>query len=162
MIRGTLRPLPQGEASCAACGSPGFYDARQLRQERRNARAASSPTTFEHHLRQRRRSSTSRPPRIRRPRLKTRPDGQGLVGLGDAEDAARAGKALLRFDHFEPETSTPARSASGPIVGVSYWFPHQGNVSTALLFDYDNATFKTSHRRRPTQTKIAVHALVNF
>ena len=28
------------------------------------------------------------------------------------------------------------------IAGVAYWFPHQGNVSTALMLDYDGQSFK--------------------
>jgi hypothetical protein len=48
------------------------------------------------------------------------------------------------------------------IVGVSYWFPHQGNVSTALLLDFDDAKFKNFATPQPEQKRIAIHALVNF
>ena len=30
------------------------------------------------------------------------------------------------------------------IIGVAYWFPHQGNVSTAILFDYDGQRFENA------------------
>jgi hypothetical protein len=45
---------------------------------------------------------------------------------------------------------------------VSYWFPHQGNVSTALLLDYDDAKFNNFTPTQPEQKKLAIHALVNF
>jgi hypothetical protein len=48
------------------------------------------------------------------------------------------------------------------IVGVSYWFRHQGNVSTALMLDYDGQTFDNYAVAQPAQKKIAVHGLVNF
>jgi hypothetical protein len=70
-------------------------------------------------------------------------------------------EGLLRFDHFEPNDTT-SQKRDRQIIGVAYWFPHQGNVSTALLLDYDNATFKNFTPSQPTQRKIAVHGLVNF
>jgi hypothetical protein len=48
------------------------------------------------------------------------------------------------------------------IAGVAYWFPHQGSVSTALMFDVDNAKFDNFLPAQPTQRKLAVHCLVNF
>ncbi len=70
-------------------------------------------------------------------------------------------EGLLRFDHFEPNDSTNQKR-DRQIYGVAYWFPHQGNVSTALMFDVDNATFKNFTPSQPTQLKYAVHGLVNF
>ena len=86
-------------------------------------------------------------------------------------------EGLLRFDHWTPNTSTttlaPASTSPAPgvtvltdqhqnrtIVGVSYWFPHQGNVSTAILFDYDGQRFDNI-TTAPIRS-IAVHALINF
>ena len=66
-------------------------------------------------------------------------------------------EALLRYDHWTPNTAStlaPASTSPNPgitvfddqnqnrtIVGVAYWFPHQGNVSTAILVDYDGQSF---------------------
>lgn len=86
-------------------------------------------------------------------------------------------EALVRYDHFVPNTSTslfaPASTSPDPgvtvlndqaqnrtIVGGAYWFPHQGNVSTAILIDYDGQSFKNI-TTTPTKA-IAVHGLVNF
>ena len=46
------------------------------------------------------------------------------------------------------------------IVGVAYWFPHQGNVSTAILLDYDGQSFDNI-TTAPTRAVI-LHGLINF
>ena len=46
------------------------------------------------------------------------------------------------------------------IIGVAYWFPHLGSVSSALLFDYDAQKFE--HLTTAPVRAYAVHALVNF
>ena len=63
---------------------------------------------------------------------------------------------LVRYDHWTPNRSSAIAPASvtgalgipfsdqkqnRTIFGVSYWFPHEGNVSTAMLVDYDGQTF---------------------
>ena len=85
-------------------------------------------------------------------------------------------EALLRYDHFVPNTaltSAPASTSPLPgrtlfndqrqnrtIVGGAYWFPHQGNVSAAILVDYDGQSFD-SITTAPVRS-ITVHGLLNF
>ena len=85
-------------------------------------------------------------------------------------------EALLRYDHWTPNTSNdlvPPASSPLPgttvfddqkqnrmIFGVAYWFPHQGNVSTAILVDYDGQSLDNI-TTRPTKT-VSVHGLLNF
>ena len=85
-------------------------------------------------------------------------------------------EALLRYDHFLPNTSTalaPAGTSPFPgttllndqkqnrtIIGVAYWFPHQGNVSTAILVDYDGQKF--ANLTTPPTKGVALHGLINF
>jgi hypothetical protein len=86
-------------------------------------------------------------------------------------------EALLRYDRFTPNTSTttraPASTSPNPgvtvlndqhqnrtILGVAYWFPHQGNVSSAILFDYDGQKFDNI-TTAPTKT-FFLHGLINF
>jgi len=71
-------------------------------------------------------------------------------------------EGLIRFDHTRPNTDLDGQVRERAIAGVAYWFPHQGNVSTALMLDVDNATFDGLSPARPTERRIAVHALVNF
>jgi hypothetical protein len=85
-------------------------------------------------------------------------------------------EALLRYDHWTPNSAgalAPAATSPSPgsillddqkqnrtIVGVSYWFPHQGGVSTAILLDYDRQ--KLSNITTDGVRSVAVHALINF
>jgi hypothetical protein len=59
-------------------------------------------------------------------------------------------------------TITPlnAQEQNRIIFGVAYWFPHQGNVSTALLFDWDAQKF-TNITTAPVRV-FGIHGLVNF
>jgi hypothetical protein len=84
-------------------------------------------------------------------------------------------EGLLRYDHLIPNESssfaplstagntiTPlnAQEQNRIIFGVAYWFPHQGNVSTALLFDWDAQKF-TNITTAPVRV-FGIHGLVNF
>jgi hypothetical protein len=71
-----------------------------------------------------------------------------------------AWEALLRFDHWTPSTLLSDQKQKRTIAGVSYWFPHEGAVSTAILLDYDGQSFDNIPTA-PTKT-VAVHGLVNF
>jgi len=91
-------------------------------------------------------------------------------------DNGASWEALLRYDHWTPNTSTgfvPAATSPGPgatvfndqkqkrtIAGVAYWFPHQGNVSTAILFDYDGQSF--DNMITAPSKGVAIHGLVSF
>ena len=69
---------------------------------------------------------------------------------------------LVRYDHLNPDTRVDGQARNRTIAGVAYWFPHQGNVSSALLLDYDGQTFDNFTPAQPKQKKVAVHALINF
>ena len=84
-------------------------------------------------------------------------------------------EGLIRYDHLTPNTSgdlaplatsgnattaLEAQKQNRVIVGVAYWFPRQGNVSSALLVDYDGQIFK-GLSAAPTKV-VAVHGLINF
>jgi hypothetical protein len=74
----------------------------------------------------------------------------------------RGWELLLRYDHLTPDTRLSDQTRSRTIAGVAYWFPHQGSVSSALLVDYDGQFFDNFTPSQPKQTKVAVHALINF
>ena len=63
---------------------------------------------------------------------------------------------------MKPNTALNSQVRNRTILGVAYWFPHQGSVSSALLLDYDGQTFDNFVPALPKQRKIAVHALINF
>ena len=68
-------------------------------------------------------------------------------------------EALLRYDHYKPDTTFASQTRNRTIAGVAYWFPHQGNVSSALMFDYDGQSFDNFTPASPAQKRLAVHAL---
>jgi hypothetical protein len=85
-------------------------------------------------------------------------------------------EVLLRYDHWVPNRSTnivPASSSPNPgttvfndqkqnrtIAGISYWFPHQGTVSAAILIDYDAQTLKNI-TTAPVKA-VTLHGLISF
>jgi hypothetical protein len=71
-------------------------------------------------------------------------------------------EALIRYDHLTPNTAFNSQTRNRTIIGGAYWFPHQGNVSAALMLDYDGQTFSNFVPALPTQAKVAVHGLISF
>jgi hypothetical protein len=84
-------------------------------------------------------------------------------------------EVLARYDHWTANRSSTIVPASftgragvsfkdqkqnRSIFGVSYWFPHEGNVSTAILLDYDGQGFDNIITA-PAKA-VAIHGLLNF
>src|SRR5580765_3425779 len=49
-------------------------------------------------------------------------------------------EALIRYDHLNPDAATD-EARPRTILGIAYWFPHQGTVQTTLMIDYDGQKF---------------------
>jgi hypothetical protein len=89
-------------------------------------------------------------------------------------DNGSSWEALLRYDHWTPNTTNgaapPSTSVPGTllsdqhqnrwIVGGAYWFPHQGNVQPAIMLDYDAQQF--DNITTPPVKVFAVHGLITF
>jgi len=71
-------------------------------------------------------------------------------------------EALLRYDHLKPNTALDTQVRNRTIVGVAYWFPHQRNVASAMMIDYDRQTFDGFNPALPQQSKVAIHGLISF
>jgi len=157
-VRGSARPFANGAALLRGIRVHGFYDADSYVKDGPRNRGLFS-TTFEHvflnagfeYL------DTSDRPSV----TKVEIDGHGY-SLWATPRAKNGWEALLRYDHMTPDTAVDSQTRTRGIVGVAYWFPHQGNVSSALLLDYDSQTFHNYTTPQPKQQRIAVHALVNF
>jgi hypothetical protein len=88
--------------------------------------------------------------------------GRGWSAFATPKSADNVGlEGLFRFDHMKPDTDAPG-TRNRTIVGVSYWFPHQGGVAAALLFDVEDVDNQDFAPARPDERRYAVHALVNF
>jgi hypothetical protein len=70
-------------------------------------------------------------------------------------------EGLLRFDRLEPNKNNDS-VRSRFIGGVAYWFPHQGTVTTVLLFNMENVTNDDFTPVRPDERRYSLHMLVNF
>jgi hypothetical protein len=78
-------------------------------------------------------------------------------------------EGLIRYDQMKPGGTASTTAISSPdgvnerwIGGVAYWFPKQGSVSSALLFDVENVTYSNWTPTKPTQQKIFLHTLITF
>ncbi len=70
-------------------------------------------------------------------------------------------EALLRFDHFTPNTGFDA-SWNRIIAGAAYWFPRPGNATAALLANFEQVTYSNFTTVRPTERRIGLYTLINF
>ena len=75
-------------------------------------------------------------------------------------ESSASWEALLRYDHWTPNTALDSQKQNRIIAGVAYWFPHQGNVSSAILFDYDGQRF--DNITTPPTKGVAIHGLLSF
>ena len=156
-LRGTLRPLPSHE-SLRGLRVTGFYDKDAYVKEADRTRAIVG-VTYEHpHVNAGFNYLTAKD--------QTLPTATATEGRGWSffvtPILVKGWEGLLRFDQLKPNKNQSAQKKARTIAGVAYWFPHQGNVATALLFDVDNTTFDGFSPAQPTQRKIAIHALVNY
>jgi hypothetical protein len=156
MLRGTFRPLRMHPV-LRGLRLTGFYDKDAYLKNADRTRGILG-VTFEHkylnasfdYLAATDQSSAT----------KTSVDSHGF-SVWAIPRAPNGWEGLIRYDHLEPNTSLSG-IRKRVIGGVAYWFPHQGTVNTALLFDVDQATFDNFVVPQPTQRRFAVHALVTF
>ena len=157
-VRGTVRPLPRGAAS-RGLRFTGFWDAdHYVKNGQRNR--AMFMATFEHprinagfeYLDASERVSATAPAR----------DASGF-SFWATPRAANGWEGLLRIDRLVPDENTSSDAhRTRTILGVAYWFPHQGTVSATLLLDYEHVKSDGLLVPQPEQRRIAVHALINF
>jgi hypothetical protein len=157
MIRGTLRPLPKSE-SLRGLRINGFYDHDAYVKNADRTRGIFA-LTYEHkyvnasweYLTATDQNASA---------TKTPVDANGY-SFWITPRSPKGWEGLLRYDHLEPNKDVSGTRTRW-IGGVAYWFPHQGNVSTSLLFDIDQANFDNFATPQPSVTKYALHGLVNF
>ena len=159
MVRGTVRPLRMHPV-LRGLRLTGFYDKDAYVKNADRTRGIVG-LTFEHkyvnaafdYMAATDQTSATKPPPA-----STAVDAHGY-SFWVTPKAPNGWEGLFRYDHLEPNTSASG-TRSRSIGGISYWFPHQGTVSTALLLDVDTQTFHNI--ASPTNRKYAVHALVTF
>jgi hypothetical protein len=163
-IRGTIRPLPM-HAVLRGWRITGFYDADHYVAHAERRRAILE-TTFEHrygnvgfdYLNARDRTSAA---------PVAKPDVKGIGwSVFVTPKFGKGLEALVRYDHLRPDADNLLNGGNGvkkrTIAGVSYWFPHQGGVASAILLDVERVTFSGFTPVRPAEQRLAVHALISY
>jgi hypothetical protein len=166
-IRGTVRPLPMSPI-LRGWRVTGFYDSDHYVQNGERTRAVFD-TTYEHkyvnagvdYLSTNDQASGNPAP----PAVVVDVHGSGW-SFWTTPKFGKGFEVLFRYDHFRPDVDNLLKGGNGvnkrTIVGPAYWFPHQGNVSAALLLDVENVTFSAFTTAKPTQQRVAVHGLISF
>jgi Phosphate-selective porin O and P len=159
MVRGTVRPLPMGSPAIRGLRVTGFYDADHYLKNGDRTRGIFG-LTYEHQYAN---ASfdylwASDQTRTINPKL----DSDGF-SFWITPKTTKGWEGLLRFDHLNRDTSPTVKGKTDrTIAGVSYWFPHQGTVSTVLLLDFERVKNKDYTPVRPNEQRWALHMLVNF
>jgi len=161
MIRTSIRPLPGGMPVLRGIRGHVFYDDDHYVKDADRKRFIAA-VTFEHtylnasveYLDTKDRASTSP--------ADAEAHGRGY-SIWATPRTTKGWEGLLRYDHLAPNRALfSSRVRNRGIIGVAYWFPHQGAVSSALLLDYDNQSFQNFTVATPNQSRVAVHGLVSF
>jgi hypothetical protein len=161
MVRGTVRPL-RAHPVLEGLRFTGFYDhdAYVKDAERRRAIAA---VTFEHDYVNAGANYLSTADRTRA--AAARLEGNGFSIWATPKTAKGYGwEGLLRYDRvvMDQLTSTTDGERNRTIAGIAYWFPRQGSVSAAVLFDFENVDNKNFLPVRADERRWTVHTLINF
>ena len=161
MIRGSVRPFATGRPVLRGLRASVFYDGDHYVKDAERTRALAL-ITFEHayvtagleYLNAHDQTSV-------RPGVGNVHSTGYSMWVTPKQSATSVGwEGLLRYDHLTPNTGLNSQKQNRIIAGVAYWFPHQGNVASALLVDYDAQIFKNI-TTAPTKS-VAVHGLINF
>ncbi len=140
-MRGTVRPFATADTQILrGLRLTGFYFGDNYIKNAERTRAVAQ-VTFEHayinagydYIRANDQTS------ITRPDIEARGWGFWATPRLPRRNGASV-EALLRYDHLSPDQTT-SQVRPRTIIGGAYWFPHQGNVSSALMLDYDGQTF---------------------
>ncbi len=99
-------------------------------------------------------------------------DGRGWSIWATPKKALANGSSLeglVRYDHMRPGGTASATAISSPdglnvrwIAGGAYWFPKQGSVSAALLFDVQTETYANYTPAKADTKRYYLHALISF
>jgi hypothetical protein len=160
-IRGTLRPFATNAAILRGLRLTGFYFGDNYVKDAERTRAVGQVTFESTYLNAGFDGIDAHDqPSIKNPDV----DSSGWSWWATPKKPFANGsswEALLRYDHLQPNSSLDA-TRTRTIAGISYWFPHQGTVSSTLMIDYDGQTFHDYATPLPAQKRIAVHGQINF
>jgi hypothetical protein len=163
MIRGTVRPMPNGSLAAKGLRITGFYVGDHYVPGAPRTRAVGN-VTYEH-----RRFSAGfdylwAEDQTLPTTAKVDSKGWSLWGTPFFKGKGNGPEMLVRYDHFTPD-KTFDQQRTRAIVGFAYWFPHPGGPATgALMLDYEQVNFNgfAALPQFATQKRLALHGLINF
>ncbi len=156
MVRGTLRPLHMHEV-LRGLRLTGFYDHDAYVEDAERRRAIGA-VTFEHPHVNASFDYFSATDQARA--AATAVDSHGFSAWVTPR-ASNGIEGVLRYDEVKPNEDV-AGTRKRIIGGAAYWFPKQGTVSSAVLFDVDQTKSVGFAVPVPTNRRIAVHMLFNW
>jgi len=157
-VRATVRPFPGGAMALRGVRASVFYDGDHYVKDGERTRLIGG-LNFEHKYLNAGFEYLKTADQISINRAVA--DGQGY-SVWATPKSPTGWEALVRYDHLKPNTTFENQMRKRTIIGVAYWFPHQGNVAAALLLDYDGQTFDNFAPAVSKQSRLAVHGLINF
>jgi hypothetical protein len=160
-IRGTLRPFATNAPLLRGLKLTGFYFGDHYLRDAKRTRAVGQVTYEAPYLNAGFDGINAHDqPSIRNPDVESSGWSWWATPKKPFADGS-SWEALLRYDHLRPNSGTGA-TRNRTIIGIAYWFPHQGPVSSTVMVDYDGQTFHEYPTPQPAQKRIAVHGQVNF
>ncbi|HEX4999701.1 MAG TPA: hypothetical protein VFY29_15865 [Terriglobia bacterium] len=157
--RVTIRPLAKGSAIARGVRITGFYDWDHVATDAPRTRALVM-ALFEHpHLSA---GFEFLDARDQASIMATRVRGNGYSFWATPifKQKGSGPELLLRWDSFIPNRTNTDAKRNMFIAGASYWFPHDGNVSTSILVDVEGVNYPGTST--PTERRVAMHGYLNF
>jgi hypothetical protein len=153
--RATVRPFP-GRSFLQGLRVTGFYDHDAYVKHAERSRAVAA-VTFEHRRLNAGFSVLNASDRSSVTLAAIHSRGYSLWGT---PRTSKGWEGLLRYDQLEQTEGSGTKKRT--VAGLAYWFPHQGTVSAAVMFDVDSVTYHDAQVPRPPERRIGVHTLVTF
>ena len=159
MIRASVRPFAQGAPILRGLRGAVFYDAGHYVKDAERQRLIGA-ATYEHQFVNVGFEYIDAHDQTLGQAANVHSQGYSIWATPKQSATSVGWEGLIRYDHLTPNTTLENQKQNRLIAGVAYWFPHQGNVTSALLVDYDGQIFKNV-AAAPNKS-VVVHALVNY
>ncbi|MGE5358313.1 MAG: hypothetical protein ACM3NQ_04795 [Bacteroidales bacterium] len=164
MIRASLRPLPHANV-LRGLRFTGFYDNDSYSKNDPRNRGVFN-VTFEHKYANLAYEYLEAKDRVTATARELQGTGQSFFITPKKPFANGSSiEGLVRYDHMRKDTTSttmPNNLDERWIGGVAYWFPKQGSVSTALMFDLDRLQYRNYVPAKTKELTYFLHMLIAF
>lgn len=160
-FRGTIRPMARGSLVARGLKLTGFYNAdHAVKSAKRNTFIGSA--SFEHTRFNMGFDYIQGESQALPTSALSKTDGFSVFVTPFFQQKGNGWEGLVRYDSCRTDRTIDARR-NRTIAGLAYWFPHPGgNATAALLFDFEQVSFKNYATPQTKQQRFGVHGLINF